>query len=168
MSLDGFIAKPDGDINWLNEIPNPEESDYGYAEFYDSIDTTFMGNNTYKQVIGFDINFPYVGKSNYVFTKDTNKKKDENVTFVSENIVSFIQDLKSENGKDIWLIGGGQLNTLLLNNNLIDEMIVFVMPIILGKGLPLFSSDVNVARPKLSKTNKYASGVVEFNYSFAN
>ena len=68
MSIDGKIAKANGDISWLEEIPNPNNDDYGYAEFYNSIDTTLMGRITYEQVIGFDVPFPYPDKTNYVFT----------------------------------------------------------------------------------------------------
>jgi dihydrofolate reductase len=69
-SLDGKIARKDGDVKWLDEFSDPEQMDYGYNDFLNSIDTTLMGNNTYKQLLGFGIDFPYRGKTNYVFTRN--------------------------------------------------------------------------------------------------
>lgn len=59
ISLDGYIAKPDGDVEWLKKVPNPDKIDYGFSEFYKTIDTTIMGNNTYKEILGFNIPFPF-------------------------------------------------------------------------------------------------------------
>src|SRR5664279_1394932 len=114
VSLDGKIAKPDGDVKWLDKIPNPDHLDYGYSDFLKSIDTTLMGNYTYKQLLGFGIDFPYGGKANYVFTRNTELKEDENVKYISTDPVSFVKDLKSSTGGDIWLIGGGEVNSLFL------------------------------------------------------
>jgi len=68
-SLNGKIASSDGNVDWLESIPNPEKTDYGYKAFYDSIDTTIQGYNTYNQILNWDIDFPYKGKKNYVLTK---------------------------------------------------------------------------------------------------
>lgn len=101
VSLDGKIAKPDGDVSWLDELPNPDHLDYGYADFLSSIDTTLMGNSTYRQLLGFGIDFPYRGKTNYVFTRNTALKEDENVKFISHEPISIVKEIKSGKGRDI-------------------------------------------------------------------
>lgn len=164
ISLDGKIAKEDGDVGWLDDIPNPENLDYGYMDFYESIDTTLMGNKTYQQVLGFDVPFPYPGKENYVFTKNKNLKADENVKFISDDVIPFIRKLKEKEGKNIWLVGGAAINTFLLNKDLIDELMIFVMPIILGAGIPLFSGTPDFANLKLIESKSYKTGVVGLTY----
>jgi len=164
ISLNGKIANSDGSVDWLENIPNPEKTDYGYAGFFKSVDATIQGNNTYNQVIGWGIDFPYKGKKNYVLTKKQNVKNTEFVEFISENPVDFIKRLKEENGNDIWLIGGGQTNTLVLNAGLLDEIIVFVMPVILSGGIELFDTFPKEIHLKLLETKSYSSGVVEMKY----
>lgn len=164
ISLNGKIANSDGSVDWLENIPNPEKTDYGYAEFYDSIDTTIQGYNTYKQLIDWEIDFPYAGKKNYVLTKKHGVKNTEFVEFISENHVEFIQQLKNAYGGDIWLIGGGQVNTLILNAGLLDEIQVFVMPIIISGGIELFETFPKETQLKLIATKSYSSGVVELKY----
>ena len=164
ISLNGKIANPDGTVDWLESIPNPEKSDYGYSNFYKTIDTTIQGNNTYKQIVGWGIDFPYADKKNYVFTRDQKLEHTKYVEFVSSNHINFINQLKKESGKDIWLIGGGQLNTMFLNEKLIDEIHVFVMPIVLANGIELFEALPKQTNLKLIDTKTYTSGAVELKY----
>ncbi|MFK7932277.1 MAG: dihydrofolate reductase family protein [Saprospiraceae bacterium] len=164
ISLDGKIAKASGEVDWLDQIPNPNKLDYGYFAFYDTIDTVLMGNKTYQQVLGFDVPYPYREKKSYVFTRDTSLASDENVTFISKNIPDFLTDLKEQEGKDIWLVGGGALNALLLKHQLVDEFIVHVMPIVLGGGISLFSDIIEPTQLELLNSKTYDTGVVELNY----
>jgi len=164
-SLDGKIADKNGDVSWLNVIPNPEKSDYGYRDFLASIDTTIMGNTTYKQVLGFGVGNPYKGKTNFVITNDRLLKKDEHVQYISENVVQFIRNLKEQNGKPIWCVGGSQLNALLLDHGLLDELRIFIMPIILGKGIPLTSELKKYTELELVDSKKFLSGVMELKYA---
>jgi len=164
VSIDGFIADKNGRVEWLENLPNPDFLDYGYFDMYNSIDTTLMGNITYQQVLGFDMPFPYSDKTNFVFTRNQSLTEDENVTFVNDNIIDFVKKLKSKKGKSIWLIGGGQVNSILLNANLIDEMIVSYMPIVLGDGIPLFSSNTQLKSFRLLKSETFSTGVVSLTY----
>jgi dihydrofolate reductase len=168
VSLDGKIAGKDGDLSWLDKFSGPDQTDYGYDDFLNSVDTTLMGNNTYKQLLGFGIDFPYRGKKNFVFTRNTELREDENVKYISIAPVSFVKDLKSSAGDDIWLIGGGQINTLLLNAHLIDELIIFIIPVVLGEGVPLFGNIPDETNPEMIKTKTYSNGVVEINYRIKN
>lgn len=163
-SLDGKIADHTGGVSWLEALPNPDQTDYGYAEFLASVDTTIMGNKTYQQILGFGIDFPYREKINYVITRNKSLVKDEYVQYVSEGIPDFIKELKHKPGKDIWCIGGGELIALLLNQSLLDEVRVFIMPVILGSGVPLVAALKQIAHLQLIETHTYASGAIELSY----
>ena len=126
ISLNGKISRANGEVDWLDALPNPEKLDYGYYDFYATIDTTIQGYNTYTQVMNWNIDFPYADKKNYVLTRKQGLAPTEQVEFISENHIDFLKKLKQQEGKDIWLIGGGQVNTMLLNENLIDEIILHV------------------------------------------
>jgi dihydrofolate reductase len=157
-SLDGFIARPDGDVDWLFT-----DGDYGYQEFYDSIDTTLMGNKTYRQVASFG-EFPYPGKNNYVFTRQMNLSPTEHVAFITEDIVTFTRKLKLGEGKDIWLIGGGAVINILYQAGLIDQYILAIHPIILGKGIPLFPGPIGEQKLVLQDCRNYPGGLVQVFY----
>ena len=164
MSLNGKIAQADGSVEWLENIPNPENHDYGYHQFYDNIGSTIQGFNTYQQILDWGIDFPYAGKENYVFTRKQGLKNTEHVTFINENHVEFTKNLKEKEGKDIWLIGGGQINTLLLDAGLIDELQIFVMPIVLSSGIELFENLPKETSLKLIEENSFTTGAVELKY----
>lgn len=166
-SLDGKIARQDGSIDWLDDFNSPDE-DYGYAKFLESVDTTIMGNSTYQQVLNLSPEFPYASKMNYIFTRNKELEKHENVIFITENHLSFVKSLKERPGKDIWLIGGGKVNAFFLANNLIDELILFIIPVLLGDGIPLFEK-INFSVPvQLSGSKSYDNGVMELKYNFNN
>jgi dihydrofolate reductase len=165
VSLDGYIATREGKIEWLTGFPNPEGTDYGYTEFLATIDTTLMGNNTYKDVLTLSETYPYPDKNNYVFTRDSTQKNTEFVQFISRDITAFVAELKKETGKDIWLAGGGQLNGALLQADLIDEMILHVIPVVLGDGLPLFGGIPMEKVCRLTAAKTYSSSVLELHYA---
>ena len=154
-SLDGFIAREDGSIDWLFT------GDYGYAEFYKSIDTVLMGRKTYELTL--KLNEEHKGRKVYVFTKQKNLKKLGDTKLVSDPI-NFTKKLINIKGKDIWLVGGSEIITIFLNNSLIDEIILYVHPIVLGKGIPLFKNIKKEVRLKLVKHKSYDDGLVQIYY----
>lgn len=157
-SLDGFIAGQDEDLSWLFT-----DGDYGYKDFYNFVDTTLSGYNTYRLALSFG-SFPYPDKTNFVFSKLHQHKENTPVTFISSDPCQFVKDLKEKPGKDIWLVGGGQLNSLLLNNGLIDEMIISIHPVVLGKGIPLFGAYPKHIALQLKKTETFGSGLLQVTY----
>jgi dihydrofolate reductase len=167
-SLNGKIAEKDGSVDWLYVKENEKNADYGFGEFYESIDTTIQGSGTYKQVESWGMGFPYPEKKNYVITRNKNLEDNENIEFISENHLKFITDLKNEKGKDIWLIGGGQINTMLLNEGLIDELHLFCMPIILTDGIDIFEGLPKRKDLKLIDTKSHDKGAVEMRYEISN
>lgn len=165
-SLNGKIADSKGSVDWLESIPKPVNSDYGYAEFYESVDTTIQGRSTYDQILGWGIDFPYADKKNYVITREKGIENTEHVEFITEDHTAFIKELRKQEGKDIWLVGGGHVNTMLMNEGLIDEIIVFVMPMILSGGIEMFGGLPNESQLELIESKSYETGAVEIKYAF--
>jgi dihydrofolate reductase len=162
-SIDGFIARSDGRVDWLDAVPNPNQLDYGYEAFLESVDTTLMGNTTYQTILGFGGKFPYQDKTNYVFSRSA-RADAPYVQYISEDTVSFVRQLKQTDGRGIWLVGGGQLNTVLLNAGLIDELIITVAPIVLGTGIPLFGPTALETPCVQTKTESFETGLVQSTY----
>lgn len=161
-SLDNFIARPDGALDWLHSPEYLiENEDYGYSEFYQTIDTTLMGNKTHQFILDQDVPFPYPDKSNFVFSHSTINQDTQYVKFIKGDIIEFVKRLKDDNGKDIWLIGGGQVNALMLNNDLIDKIILSLVPVILGEGIPLFHGNSKEAKFDLESSRSYESGLIQ-------
>lgn len=165
VSLDGFIACPDGDIGWLWQFSDPNKTDYGYGALMESIDTIIMGNNTYQELTVMSVEWPYKNKSTYVLTHyKNNLPPKENVVYLTNDVIDTIRQLKEQEGKDIWLAGGGQVVTLLLNHDMVDEMHLYHIPIILGEGIPLFSNRIKESRWELFESKTYDSKILIANY----
>lgn len=164
-SLDGYIARKDHKLDWLDNIPHPENEDYGYQAFYDSVDTVIMGRATYEVVLGFGVDWPYPDCQSIVFSRSS----EVNITtpktqLVNEDIKTYINQLKQQEGKDIWLVGGGNLLTAFLNESLVDEIIISLTPVIIGEGIPLFPNTPKETKLKLTDCQHYSSGMVNLTY----
>ena len=157
-SLDVYIARKNGNIDWLFT-----DADYGYAKFYRLIDAVLMGRKTYAQAKEVE-EYPFKGKKAYVFTKDNNLKKDKNVEFVND-VVGFSKKLIKSSGKNIWLVGGGEIVSIFLNNNLLDEIVLSIHPILLGKGIPLFNNIQKETKFEMVRIKKFKSGLLQTHYN---
>lgn len=156
-SIDGYIARKDGSIDWLNDIePDPDE-DFGYKELLNSVNSLLMGRKTYEQVLTFG-EWPYKGKKCIVFTSKE-IDKDPNVSVAHD--LDVVKQLVKDESKDVWLVGGCGLNTSLLNAGLIDELIITIIPKILGSGIPLFNYSKDVLKFDLVDSNGYRNGFVQ-------
>jgi len=163
-SLDGFIARENGSIDWITEYENNPETDYGYSEFYASVGTVLMGRKTYEQVLDFG-DWPYGEKKAYVFTRQEEPlRREKNVEFISVDIEEFARRLKENTEEDIWLIGGSQIIKVFLEEDLVQDLIIFVVPVILGSGIPLFDQIQKEIGLKLINTERYESGLVRVEY----
>lgn len=164
-SLDGYIAREDGSIDWLTEYENNSETDYGYSKFYASIGTVIMGRKTYEQVLGFG-DWPYAEKKTYIFTRQSEPlHREKNVEFISGDVGEFTRRLKENTDENIWLVGGSQLIRAFLEKDLVEDMIVFIVPIILGSGIPLFDRIGKEIRLKMINIERYESGLVGIEYN---
>ena len=135
-SLDGYIARDNGSIDWL-----VTDGDYGFSQFYDSIDTIIMGRKTYDKVLESG-RYPHVDKKSYVLSQNPHvRRSSQHVEFIYADVIVFIKKhLIQSKGKDIWLVGGSDIISIFLNADLVDEVILSIHPIILAKGIPLFKN----------------------------
>ena len=131
VSLDGFIEGPNGEYDWC---PPPSANEM--ALFLDRIDTIFMGRKSYEMA-GASM---FADKTCYVFSSTLKSATEKNVKIIRTDVATKVEEIKREEGKDIWLYGGAQLTTSFINHRLVDEMWLAVVPIILGKGKLLFQN----------------------------
>ena len=157
-SLDGYIANPDGTVDWLFH-----DADYGYTEFMASVDAVVMGRKTWEQAKTFE-DVPFAGKQVIVFSRSQSNADASRIRFVQSDPETTIPEIKSSVEKDIWLVGGGDLIQQFIASNLIDEFRLFVHPIILGHGIPLFTQQSQRAILSFESSQSFPSGLVELRY----
>jgi len=162
-SLDQRIAEPDGGLEWLTGFPNPEKTDYGYKNLLASVDTVIMGGRTYREILNMEVIWPYSEQMAYVVSHHEWEAKG-NIRFITENIIETISELRNQDGKDIWLVGGGELISMLLTEDLIDEMQICYVPVILGKGISLFPEQDKESKWEITGSKIYQSDVLKVDY----
>ena len=151
-SLDGFIATPDGGIDWLQPFENTGE-DYGYAEFYASIEAVLLGRKTYEQCLQFP-EWPYAGKPYWVLSKASGNTP-----------AKVLSEMRSRGLRRAWLVGGGKLAASFRAEGIITEHIVSVIPVLLGAGIPLFDGPGPREALRLASTKSFANGIVQLRYA---
>jgi dihydrofolate reductase len=167
-SADGYIGRPDGDIEWLN---SRARLDYGMGAFYKTIDTILWGRKTYdwaldyKKKTGMKAEMFDQKMANYIFSRKPPKTAAPGVKFVREPVKIFAQRLRAQPGKNIWMMGGGGLIASFLDAGEIDEFDIHVIPVFIGKGIPLVAPHRRDISLKLISTRKYPDGVVRLRYS---
>ena len=160
VSLDGFIEGPKGEYDWCTIPP-----DYDFGEFFQRIDTIFVGRKTYEMSAAMEGGPPGFPKfKEYIFSKTLNQVKN-GATLVKGDVKTEVERIKSEKGKDIWLFGGAGLTTTLMNLKLVDELHLGVYPILLGGGKPLFHDIAERIKLKLLDTKAYSGGSVSLQYA---
>ncbi len=178
-SIDGFIAHTDGshdgfsqDSEYLSDmfaafpetVPSHLRDLMGIQTENKWFDTVLMGRKTYEIGLKEGVTSPYSHMKQYLFSRDMQVSPDDNVELVSENSIEFIEALKREPGKGIWLCGGGNLAAALFKNRLIDQLILKVNPFLMGVGIPLFSEEIQQAVLELSDRKVYDNGVLLLHY----
>ena len=167
-SADGYIARPGGDVEWLNR--RPPSVDYGMKQFYPTIDTILWGRKTYDWLLKY---YKERGKTrglfdttlaNYVFSRKAPKRPARGVQFVSEPVEEFAQRLRATPGRHIWMMGGAGLIASFLDAGEIDEFDIHVMPIFIGEGIPLVAPRHRDVPLRLRSSKKYTDGVVRLRY----
>ena len=159
-SLDGFIADSAGGVDWL---PDVESGGCGYADFYAGVEALVMGRRTYDQVLSFG-EWPYPGKPAYVFTHSPRSDGPVGVQFVRGSAVDFAQNIADRHAGLVWLVGGADVADQFRQAGLIDQILLFVMPTILGQGVPLFGGPGSSTRLELESVKTHADGIVELDY----
>jgi dihydrofolate reductase len=167
-SADGYIARLDGGVEWLNR--RPQTVDYGMRAFYRTIDTILWGRKTYDWLLDYYKKNGRKGGmfdtklANYVFSRRPPKRAAPGVKFVSEPVKAFAQHLRTAPGKHIWMMGGGELIASFLDAGEIDEFDIHVIPTLIGEGIPLIASRHRDVPLHLRSARKYPDGVVRLRY----
>ncbi|HTC74281.1 MAG TPA: dihydrofolate reductase family protein [Edaphobacter sp.] len=167
-SADGYIARPDGDVEWLNR--QPPTTDDGMTRFYSSIDTILWGRKTYDWLLAY---YKKKGKkdgmfdtklANYVFSRNPPKRAMPGVEFVSESVKAFAKRLRATPGKHIWMMGGGGLIASFLDAGEIDEFDIHVIPTLIGQGIPLIAPRRRDISLRLRSIRKHSNGTARLRY----
>ena len=164
-SADGYIARPDGDIDWLATRPAPKGF-YGMDAFMKSIDTTVLGRKTYDVSLRLGATFGSKKSRTIVFSRNAAPANvPSGVEFVNDAIGPFMKDLREQPGKDIWLMGGGELIASFLDAQAIDEFVISVVPVFIGDGIPLIARRHRTTHLNLLSTERFEDGLVQLRYS---
>jgi dihydrofolate reductase len=166
-SADGYIARPDGDLEWLTSRPAPEGF-YGMSAFMSSIDTKLLGRKTYELSLRMGATFD--SKSRYIVFSRHAPPADapSSVEFVKGAIGPFVSRLQEQPGKDIWLMGGGEIIASFLDEHAIDEFIISVVPMFIGDGIPLIARRHRHVPLDLHSVERFEDGVVQLHYRVQN
>jgi dihydrofolate reductase len=160
MSIDGYIARKDGGLDWL-EYGHTGDEDYGFKKFINGIDALVLGRNTYEVVSGFD-KWPYEGKRVIVLSNALNEVRKEAELYCGQ-LTHLISLLHSEGIKHVWVDGGITVSKFL-EAGLVDDITISVIAMVLGSGIPLFSTMNREHKCSLLSTQSYPSGLVQLKY----
>ena len=160
ISLDGYIARPDGSVDFLF-MPK----DYSMGPFFATIDTAAMGRKTYEVALHMGGgSFSGSGMTNYVFSHSHPPGERGGVIFTNESPSIFVGQIRKRAGKNIWLMGGGELAREFLKEDLVDELYLGIVPVLLGEGLPLFPSGFPQRDFSLVENKTYSRGLIALRY----
>jgi dihydrofolate reductase len=162
-SADGYIARPDGDIEWLTSRPAPKGF-YGMEAFMKTIDTMLMGRKTYDESLRLGAKYDSTSRTIIFSRQPPPATIPRGVEFVSESIGPFISQLREQPGKDIWLMGGGDLIACFLDEQAIDEFVVSVIPVFIGDGIPLIARRDRHVPMELKSVERFDDGLVQLHY----
>jgi dihydrofolate reductase len=169
-SLDGFIATPDDDLAWLLQFDGFEGGKESYESFFSGVGSVVMGGGTYSWLMEHEPdNWPYPSMPSWVFTNhELPAPANADITFVRGHVREFVQDFKdAAGGKNVWVVGGGNLAAQFADAGLLDELIVSVIPVVLGKGKPLLPLDGPTPPLELRASRAMGRGIVELRYGLA-
>jgi len=161
-SLDGYIATPDGGVGWLDTFNDPD-IDYGFEDFYASVDAIVMGSGTYEFSLTQD-EWMAPDTPTWVFTKRDLPLLDPGITLTSDSPASIVTEMSGKGLKSAWLMGGGKLATSFRQAGLITRYVVSFMPVILGEGIPLFAPGGTLDALELVEGKVFPNYVVMFIY----
>ena len=162
-SADGYIARSDGDLEWLTSRPAPAGF-YGMNAFMKTIDTKVLGRKTYEISLRMGAKFDSKSRS-IVFSRHPRPANaPSGVEFVSDAIGPFVNRLKEQPGKDIWLMGGGDIIASFLDEQAIDEFVISVAPVFIGEGIPLIARRHRHVPLELRAVERFEDGMVQLHY----
>ena len=162
ISLDGYIARPDGSVDFLF-MPK----DYSMGPFFKTIDAAVMGRKTYE--VGLRMSggkkLDTYGLATYVFTRSLPPGERDGIVFTSDSPKKIVESLRKRKGKHIWLMGGGELARDFFKEDLVDELYLGIVPVLIGEGLPLFPPGFPQREFKLLENKTYSRGLISLKYA---
>lgn len=164
-SLDGFIATPEGNLDWLTR----QQFDYGefpYEKFIAGIRTVVMGRDTYDWLEKEPMAWPYAGKRSIVVTSRPLPNPKGELEVWSDGVDSLIAHLRGLDDGDVWMLGGGRLQMAFMERGALDQIEIYIVPELIGGGIPMFPPTGFVASPKLVSVHRLPPSVVRLVYSF--
>jgi dihydrofolate reductase len=164
-SADGYIARKNGGVEWLDR--QRPRGNYGMGAFLRSIDTVLLGRKTWDQALRMGLKDGAMGPKihSYVFSRRRRKSRFASFEFVSEPVRPFARRLRSVPGKDIWMMGGADIIASFLDAGEIDELIIHVIPVFIGDGIPLIRPRRRRIRLRLLSSRRFPDGVVRLHYA---
>ena len=162
-SADGYIARSDGDLEWLTSRPAPKGF-YGMNAFMKTIDTLVMGRKTYEAGLKLGAKFDSKERTIVFSRNPPPADAPPGVEFVSDPIRSFVDRLREQPGKNVWLMGGGDLIASCLDEKMIDEFVVSVVPVFIGDGIPLVARHPRHVPMTLKSVERFDDGLVQLHY----
>ena len=163
MSLDGYIAAQDDDLSFLGMVEK-EGEDYGYGEFMATIDTIILGRKTYDKIRSMGFPYPPGDQHVYVITRTARPATDK-ISYYTGSLITLVSSLKEAPGEHIFCDGGAEIINELLKNGLIDEIIVSIIPILLGGGVRLFKDGRPEQKLELRSVSQFESGLTQLHYA---
>ncbi len=161
-SIDGFIAGEDGELSFL-AVADSETHDYGYRSFIDRVDAIVMGRGTYEAGLAFP-SWPYEGKRVIVLTSGAAPKSLHGEEFVAGDIPTLLERLGSEGVRRVYVDGGATIRSFLAAG-FIDDLTISIVPVLLGRGIPLFGMGIPRLSLQLTGSESYETGLVQLRYS---
>ena len=162
-SADGYIARPDGNIDWLTNRPAPRGF-YGLPKFTQTVDAKIVGRKTFDLSVKLGAHFS-ARDVHYVFSRQPAPRPlPAGVRFVTQSIGDFAKEMRAEAGKNIWMMGGGEIIASFLDEGAIDEFVISVVPTFIGEGIPLIAPRHLEVPLRLRSTKKFPDGVVQLHY----
>ena len=159
-SLDGFIAGPNGEADWIFQDPATD-----FNSFFKQFDTLLVGRRTFETMVRAG-NTSIPGMKTFVFSRTLQQRDYPKATVVSDNAIETLSSLRRQPGKDMWLFGGGSLFRSLLDAKLVDTIELAIIPVLLGDGIPLLPPPAGVTKLNLTEQKIYKSGIVSLKYTF--
>jgi dihydrofolate reductase len=165
MSLDGYIADMNGQIDWLTSFPTPPSEDFGYEQLLEEASTLIMGRKTYEFVVNQPGEWPYTGKKTWIISKNPYFPiQSPNTEVVLLRYAPSLEEMLSDNSGAIWLVGGAEVVKLFLQKKWIKELRIILVPITLGHGIQLFTPPFPKTFWELTKVQSYDNGMVLLHY----
>ncbi len=162
-STDGYIARSDGDLEWLTSRPAPKGF-YGMNAFMRSVDTKVLGRKTYEVSLRMGAKFDSQGRNIVFSRRPPPANAPSGVQFVNDAIGPFVSRLREQPGKDIWLMGGGEIIASFLDAQAIDEFVISVVPVFIGEGIPLIARRHRHVPLELQSIDRFEDGVAQLHY----